>query len=328
MKTECKASSSEEPGAGIPHAGICAGGARQRASLPRYVTVLAAGGNVAPFTLASSLEYDPFGRVVAHRAAPGHEPLAAANRYRFSTKWQDPLTRLSDYGFRWYDAERGRWVSREPKGRPSFNLYLAFQNQPSAIIDRDGRDNFCPPDQTLCCGVCQNYCGVVCSPPDPAPPPTAPDWTVCDAFKRYFSGVGGSVSLGLIGLYDEVTEALQPSMDEYKDIAIQSIKDASSILSCPSPTLTSTMGADSPGANAGVYWIGGISFSRQYFCQAKADCTTCSYSYKCNLDFSMNDPFTDPWDILNLCPGVWDPGGTPFFITGSWSDTATGSGSL
>ena len=35
MTTECKASSSEEPGAGIPHAGICAGGARQRASLPR-----------------------------------------------------------------------------------------------------------------------------------------------------------------------------------------------------------------------------------------------------------------------------------------------------
>ena len=37
MTTECKASSSEEPGAGIPHAGICAGGARQRASLPRYL---------------------------------------------------------------------------------------------------------------------------------------------------------------------------------------------------------------------------------------------------------------------------------------------------
>jgi len=37
LKTECKASSSEEPGAGIPHAGICAGGARQRASLPRYL---------------------------------------------------------------------------------------------------------------------------------------------------------------------------------------------------------------------------------------------------------------------------------------------------
>ena len=35
MKTECKASSPEEPDAGIPHAGICAGGARQRASLPR-----------------------------------------------------------------------------------------------------------------------------------------------------------------------------------------------------------------------------------------------------------------------------------------------------
>ena len=39
MTTECKASSSEEPGAGIPHAGICAGGARQRASLPRYLTL-------------------------------------------------------------------------------------------------------------------------------------------------------------------------------------------------------------------------------------------------------------------------------------------------
>ena len=37
LTTECKASSSEEPGAVIPHAGICAGGARQRASLPRFL---------------------------------------------------------------------------------------------------------------------------------------------------------------------------------------------------------------------------------------------------------------------------------------------------
>ena len=60
MTTECKASSSEEPGAGIPHAGICAGGARQRASLPRYVTEYVTTNG----TIAAHYEYSPFGEIV------------------------------------------------------------------------------------------------------------------------------------------------------------------------------------------------------------------------------------------------------------------------
>ena len=103
------------------------------------VTVLAAGGNADPFVLASSLEYDPFGRVVAHRADPGHEPLAAANRYRFSTKWQDPLTRLSDYGYCWYDAERGRWLTRDPiEESGNKNLYCFVENRTVSRVDRYG----------------------------------------------------------------------------------------------------------------------------------------------------------------------------------------------
>jgi hypothetical protein len=34
MRDECEARVTEEPGAGIPHAGICAGGAGQPAFLP------------------------------------------------------------------------------------------------------------------------------------------------------------------------------------------------------------------------------------------------------------------------------------------------------
>jgi len=56
-------------------------------------------------------DYDPYGNVLS---ASGAE--ADANRYRFSTKPQDAVTELFYYGYRWYHADWGRWVSRDPIG--------------------------------------------------------------------------------------------------------------------------------------------------------------------------------------------------------------------
>ena len=95
---------------------------------------------------------------------PPASPLA-------SPKTHGPFLPVKERGSRFYSPETGRWINREPVGSPAFNLYFAFQNRPTVIVDRDGKDNVCPPDQNLCCGVCENSCSGACPPPNPAPKP-------------------------------------------------------------------------------------------------------------------------------------------------------------
>ncbi len=56
-------------------------------------------------------EYGPFGEVIR---ATG--PMAKANPFRFSTKYQDDESDLLYYGYRYYNASTGRWISRDPIG--------------------------------------------------------------------------------------------------------------------------------------------------------------------------------------------------------------------
>jgi RHS repeat-associated protein len=54
-------------------------------------------------------EYGPFGEVIRMSG-----PTARANPFRFSTKYQDDETDLLYYGYRYYNAGMGRWISRDP----------------------------------------------------------------------------------------------------------------------------------------------------------------------------------------------------------------------
>jgi RHS repeat-associated protein len=78
-------------------------------------------GNVAALADAGSgsvlaqYEYGPFGEVLR---ASG--PMAKANPFRFSTKYQDDETDLLYYGYRYYNASTGRWNSRDPLGDEAF----------------------------------------------------------------------------------------------------------------------------------------------------------------------------------------------------------------
>ncbi len=71
-------------------------------------------------SLAAEYEYGPFGEVIR---ATG--PMAQANPFRFSTKYQDDETGLLYYGFRYYNLCTGRWLSRDPFGELGVdsNLY-------------------------------------------------------------------------------------------------------------------------------------------------------------------------------------------------------------
>ncbi len=58
--------------------------------------------------ITGQYEYGPFGEVIR---ATG--PQAKANSFRFSTKYQDDETDLLYYGYRYYSASTGRWLSKD-----------------------------------------------------------------------------------------------------------------------------------------------------------------------------------------------------------------------
>ena len=76
-------------------------------------------------------EYDPYGNTVAMTGIS-----AAANAFRFSTKYLDGETGLYYYGFRYYDPGTGRWLNRDTLGVfGGSNLYSLLNNSPIAKID-------------------------------------------------------------------------------------------------------------------------------------------------------------------------------------------------
>jgi RHS repeat-associated protein len=70
-------------------------------------------------SVVAQYEYGPFGEVIR---ATG--PMAKANPFRFSTKYQDDETDLFYYGCRYYNASTGRWLARDVFGEwGGQNLY-------------------------------------------------------------------------------------------------------------------------------------------------------------------------------------------------------------
>jgi len=84
---------------------------------------------------AAGFDFDPFGELLR-----GTGPMAKANPFRFSTKYQDDETDLAYFGFRYYAKTRGGWTSRDPIGlRGGLSPYTFVRNRPIDLIDPDGQ---------------------------------------------------------------------------------------------------------------------------------------------------------------------------------------------
>lgn len=66
--------------------------------------------------------------------------MGKANPFRFSTKYQDGETDLLFYGYRYYSASTGRWLTRDPLDeKGGKNLYGFVRNDSVGFLDTDGR---------------------------------------------------------------------------------------------------------------------------------------------------------------------------------------------
>ena len=125
-----------------------------------YVCFYDANGNVgqlvdlAPTTwsagvLTAKYEYSPFGKLLASTG-----DYADENPFRFSTKYLDVETGLSYFGYRYYSAQLGRWINRDPIGIfGGLNVLAYVSNTPCSAFDALGLKD--------CCDECD--CGdVIC----------------------------------------------------------------------------------------------------------------------------------------------------------------------
>ena len=100
------------------------------------------GAAGAGTSVVAHYEYDPYGKVASQSGA-----YADTNPYRFSTKYLDDESNLSDFGRRYYHAGLGRWLNRDPIGElGGVNLYAYVHNDPVNRGDYLGLNPFCPKD--------------------------------------------------------------------------------------------------------------------------------------------------------------------------------------
>ena len=80
-------------------------------------------------------QYDAWGNIISEDVAPSAAALASI-RYRFQGREWSAATGLINFRMRWYDAETGRWISKDPIGLSGgLNLYAFCGNAPILYTD-------------------------------------------------------------------------------------------------------------------------------------------------------------------------------------------------
>jgi RHS repeat-associated protein len=113
----------------------------------KYVYAYDGNGNVgqvlkwdatsASAAMKARYQYDPYGNAINPTGT-----YASRNPIRFSTKYWDDWFGLGYWGYRWYSAVLGRWISRDPIAESGgVDLYVYCRNRPGNRIDPDGKQD-------------------------------------------------------------------------------------------------------------------------------------------------------------------------------------------
>ena len=80
--------------------------------------------------------YDAWGNVLSEDVAT---PVLATLRYCFQGRERSATTGLINFRMRWYDANVGRWLSKDSAGlKGGINLFVLCRNDPVNFFDADG----------------------------------------------------------------------------------------------------------------------------------------------------------------------------------------------
>lgn len=83
-----------------------------------------------------TVDYDPFGNVLARRQTAAGVSGPSLCPFGFSSKYLDADTGLLYFGYRYYSPDLGRWLARDPlQEQGGDNLYAYCQNDPVNAID-------------------------------------------------------------------------------------------------------------------------------------------------------------------------------------------------
>ena len=105
-----------------------AGGVGGLLAVNNYLPIFDGNGNITTYldnsgNVVATYQYDPFGKIICSFGTKSDDLL-----YRFSTKYFDKETALYYYGYRYYNPETSRWLSRDPIEEAGGNNLYAFIN--------------------------------------------------------------------------------------------------------------------------------------------------------------------------------------------------------
>ncbi len=243
-------------------------------------------------SITTSYEYDVYGK--AQQSGP------SVNPFQFTGRENDG-TGLYYYRARYYDPIARRFLSEDPIGlQGGVNFYAYVGGNPVNAVDPSGL------------------------------------YGTSDFVKHYCNGGGRGVDLRQLGLLNTYrnTWAVSNRVEEFREIVRAAATEEAlglcsecdtgirrtnltlSDVATPNVTLTLSLSQQ-------LFSIGHSSLRRSANCDIEANCTDREYSYSCNLAFSIQDWFVDPFDI-----GIEKSGCTPYPITATWFESLSGSGTF
>jgi RHS repeat-associated protein len=287
---------------------------------PLAVADTPASGNAVAVWRA---KYEPFGKATVNEDPDANAATFALNA-RFPGQYEDAETGWHYNRYRDYDAATGRYATADPIGvSGGVNLYGYAASNPLRYLDRMGLQG---------------------SPLNGLSPLAR---SVVDAVSagffvgRYIGGNGAPVDLGAIGLGPtfENSSSVVAQTAVFNALAAararREAKGACANCNDGSRSLPFTMertslrGGTSVRFDPGLFSVGRSSFFASASCFLDVDRISHRYSYRCATQFSIDDVFTDPFDIEDSVRGIpgYDPEfASPFPIKHSFARRTAGGG--